>query len=269
MNALRDAARELMDVGKRTSDPRTTGLGLSLLTWCELVAGSYDKALTHSEDALAAAITPFDRETAINGKGNTLAFLRLTEEGRDLLEAASNRAIENGDLYRLTGNVIGLALSKVFTGDISGGIRDLKEAIPKREREGYRSMADWYHLVLGEIYIQIIAGAEKPPLITVLRNLPTILNVKLTADSHFKALKVRLLSNPHIDPDGHHAGSVELLLGLLHKAKKRPTLARQHLFEARRILAKFGETPVLARVDAALAELGAAASTSIYNKVQR
>jgi hypothetical protein len=229
------------------------------LTWSELVAGSYDKALTHSEHALAAAITPFDRETAFNGKGNTLAFLRLTEEGRDLLQASNNRAIENGDLYRLTGNVNGLALCKVFAGDMRGGIRDLKEAIPQREREGYRTMADWYHLVLSEIYIQIIAGAEKPPLLTVLRNLPTILKVMLTAESHIKALDARLRSNPHIDPEGHHAGNVELLVGLLHKAKKRPAIARQHLTEARRILAKYGETPILARADAALAEFGAAA----------
>jgi len=59
-------------------------------------------------------------------------------------------------------------------------------------------MADWYHPVLSEVYIQIIAGAA--PLITILRNLPTILKVMLTAQSHLEALEARFSSNPHIDP---------------------------------------------------------------------
>jgi hypothetical protein len=47
-----------------------------------------------------------------------------------------------------------------------------------------------------------------------------------------------------------------MLLGLLYKAKKQRALAAQHLTEARRILSPFGQTPVLAKLDAALAELG-------------
>lgn len=259
MNAARDAAHELMEVGKRTSDPRTTGLGLSLLTWGDISASSYAKALSYSEQALSAAITPFDRDTAISAKGIALIFLRSTEDGRDILHAANRRLIANGDVYRLVANVIGLSMCKVFNGDLSGGIRDLKEATIQREIEGYHTLADWYRSILAEIYLQIIAGTEKPPLIMVLRNLPIILKVMLTAPSHIQALEQRVRSNPQIDPEGHHAGNVQLLVGLLHKAKKKPALARQHLSEARRILAQFGETPVLARVDAALAELEAAA----------
>ena len=47
-----------------------------------------------------------------------------------------------------------------------------------------------------------------------------------------------------------------MILGLLYKAKKKRALAVQHLTEARRILSQFGQTPILARVETALAELG-------------
>jgi hypothetical protein len=47
-----------------------------------------------------------------------------------------------------------------------------------------------------------------------------------------------------------------MTLGLLYKAKKKRALALQHLTDARRILGQFEQTPMLARVDAALAELG-------------
>ncbi len=47
-----------------------------------------------------------------------------------------------------------------------------------------------------------------------------------------------------------------MILGLLYKIKRRRALALEHLTEAKRILSRFGQTPILARVDAALAELG-------------
>ena len=45
-------------------------------------------------------------------------------------------------------------------------------------------------------------------------------------------------------------------LGLRYKIKKKRPLALEHLTEVKRIFSQFGQTPILARVDAALAELG-------------
>jgi hypothetical protein len=63
------------------------------------------------------------------------------------------------------------------------------------------------------------------------------------------------LENSHYDPEGVQVGSAHMILGLLYKAKK-PALAVHHLTEAKRITTQFGQTPMLARIDAALAELG-------------
>ena len=47
-----------------------------------------------------------------------------------------------------------------------------------------------------------------------------------------------------------------MILGLLCKVKKKRALALQHLTKARQIFSQFGQTPILARVETALAELG-------------
>jgi hypothetical protein len=46
-----------------------------------------------------------------------------------------------------------------------------------------------------------------------------------------------------------------MILGLLYKAEKKPALAVERLTEARRIYCKFGQSPILSRIDAALAQL--------------
>ena len=88
-----------------------------------------------------------------------------------------------------------------------------------------------------------------------MKNLSIILKVMATASSRIPALMTRALENPQFDPEGHHVGRAQMILGLLYKIKKRRALALQHLTEAKRILSQFGQTPILARVDTALAEL--------------
>jgi hypothetical protein len=66
----------------------------------------------------------------------------------------------------------------------------------------------------------------------------------------------RAHENPHFDPAGFHIGRAQMILGLLYKIKKKRALALQHLTEAKRILSQFGQSPILARVETSLAELG-------------
>ncbi len=252
----RDSARELMQVGRLLDDPRSTGSGLFLLASIALVSNSHAEALEYSEQSLAVAVTPFDRNGAINTKGCALVLLRRIEEGAKLLEEQRRRCIVDGDLHSLVSCDGISAISKIFRGNISNGIRLLEEAILSREKEGYRDCADWYRAFLCEVYLQIIAGNEKPPFRTLLKNLAILLKVMLTASSRIRALMTRVLENPHFDPAGNGVGHVQMILGLLYKAKKKRALAVQHLTEAKRIFSQFGQTPLLARVEAALAELG-------------
>jgi class 3 adenylate cyclase len=253
----RDSARELMQVGRTLGDPRFTGLGLMLLTWIAIMFDSFAEALEYSEQALAVAVTPFDRYGAINGKGCALVLLRQTKQGASLLDEVRHHCAADGDVYTLVGCEPVIAVCNVFEGNISKGIRLLEEAILKREREGYRNAADWYRQILGEVYLQVIGGNERLPLLSTLKNLPILLKMMVTASSRIRALMTRVMENPHnYDPPGHHAGRAQMILGLLFKIKKQRVLALQHLTEAKRILSPFGKSPMLAQLDAALGELG-------------
>ena len=162
----------------------------------------------------------------------------------------------DGDLYSLVGSEGIIGVGKVLQGNITQGIRLLEEGISRREKEGYRSTADWYRLFLSEVYLQIITGKEKPPLLIFLRNLPILVKVMFTASSRIPAMMASIFTNPQHLPEGHHVGHAEMILGLLYKAKKNRDLAVQHLLKGKQILSQFGQTPMLVRLDTALAELG-------------
>ena len=252
----RDAATELMRAGRTLNDPRSTGQGLNLLAWMSLVSDAYAEALEYSEQCLAVAIAPYERNGATGAKGCALVLLRRTEEGAALLEEHHRRCAADGNFYTLANSEGVIGICRVLQGNISDGIVLLEAAIAKQERAGFQRAADLYRLQLAEIYARIVTGGEKLPLTVLLRNLPVLLKAMATAPSRLRALTACVLENPHFDPAGHHAGHAKLLLGLLCKAKKRRALALQHLTEAKRILSQFGQTPILTRVETALAELG-------------
>ena len=74
------------------------------------------------------------------------------------------------------------------------------------------------------------------PFLTLLKNLPILLKVMVTATSRIRALTTHALKNPHFNPAGHHVGRAQMILGLLYKTKKKRALAVQHLTEAKRII---------------------------------
>jgi hypothetical protein len=66
---------------------------------------------------------------------------------------------------------------------VAEGINWIEQAILRREQEGARHFADWYRLILGEIYLQALIGKEKPPLPVLFKNLSILLTIRLTASS--------------------------------------------------------------------------------------
>jgi tetratricopeptide (TPR) repeat protein len=255
MNDARDAARELMQVGRRLNDPRSTGYSLLLLSIIAIISESFAEALEYSEQSLAVAVTPVDRNLSTAFKLNALVALRRTEEGATLLEEYRHRCVADGLLEQLNVTDTILGVCKILQGNIRDGLRLIEQAILRHEKEGFRAMADWSRLNLAEIYLQIIAGNEKVSLPTLWRNLPILVKVMVTAHSRIPDLLKRVMANPHFDPAGHHIGRAQMILGLFYKVKKKRALALQHLTEAKRILSQFGQTPILARVDTALAVL--------------
>jgi tetratricopeptide (TPR) repeat protein len=252
-----ESARELIQVGQVLRDPRSTGFGLALNTWIALVSDSFSDALEYSNQSLAVAVTTFDEGLAINGKGCALVLLRQNAEGVKLLEEHRRQCVTDGYLYGLAGIDGVLAVSKIFMGRIREGIALIKEAIAQQEKNGYRDAADWYRGLLIEVYLEIIEGREAISLWALLKNLPTILYVRITGREYIESVAVGARQKVHFHPEGHHLGRLKMLLGLLYKARKNYPLAVQNLTESQQIFSQFGSTPILARVEAALGELQA------------
>jgi hypothetical protein len=249
-----EAAEELMAVGRRMNDPRSIGLGMAVRAWIAMGNEDYAAALDFAETSIAMACTPLDRETGMNAKVNALVLLRRPE-AEPMLRDLRDRCTANGWLYALSTTDTTWGVTLVLQGEIGAGIRWIERAILAREREGYPDMAGVYRIYLCEIYLEIITGMEKPPIKVLMRNFFTLAVIMVTAEKRIRGLVERVRQNPRFDPNGHHIGHCEMILGLLHKAKKKRALAVRHLTEARRIISQSGSTPALARIDAALAEL--------------
>ena len=252
----RDLARELMHIGQRVKDPRSTGLGLWLLGSIAIVSDSYAEALEYSEQAFAIVITQYDRLAALAGRAIALVMLRRAEEAAPELHKLRRHCLATGFHYPLIGADPASGVCKVLQGNISAGIHDIEAAVARRKNEGYRAAADWYGGFLCEVYLEIIASNEKLAIPALLKNLPIILRVWFTGSSRIRALTAQIMENPLFDRAGIHIGRAQMILGLLHKTKKRRALAFEHLTEARRIFLQFGQSPILTRVETALAELG-------------
>jgi hypothetical protein len=250
-----EAAEELMAVGQRMNDPRSIGFGMQLQAWKSLTSDDYVAALNFAETSMNIARTPWDRESARNAKIVSLVLLRRPE-GIVMLRDFMDQCTANGWHLHLAGADGIRSIALVINGKIGEGIRWMKQAILRREREGYRAAADWYRMFLSEIYLEIVSGKEKPAAKVVARNLFTIVATIVRAEKPIQSLVEKVRQNPQFDLQGHHIGRCEMILGLLYKAKKKRALAIQHLTEAKRIASQFGPTPMLAKIEAALAEVG-------------
>ena len=247
------AAQEGISAGRQLNDPRSIGFGMSIHAFIALGSDDYVGALDFAETALTIACTPLDLALAHNAKilasvllGRPDAFAML----QNWIDQCSTN--QSGWLTHAEGT-LGIALA--MRGEIGAGIRQTEAAIFRFEQQGYLGAADWFRLFLCEIYLEIIAGTKKPPARVIARNIVTIAVVLFTAQKRISALVERVSQNSGFDPNGHYIGRCEMILGLLYKAKKKPALALQHLTEAKRIISQFGPTPMLARIEAALAEL--------------
>jgi hypothetical protein len=162
-----------------------------------------------------------------------------------------------------------LGVHKLLQGNIGEGIRVIEETVSRREREGHITNANFWRLNLAEVYLRIIAGNEKPSLGVLLKNLPILLKVMVTGSSRIRTLMARNREHPSDHPDSFHTGKVEMILGLLYKAKKKRALTVQHLTEAQRILSQFGQTPTLARVESGASGIGTIAPLrSVTNRLR-
>jgi class 3 adenylate cyclase len=252
-NALK-ATEELVEVGRRANDPRSLGYGIAQRAMVALVQGNYHAALNLGETGVSVARTPYDRVMSNQARITALVLLKRPE-GIPMLREFIEQCVVNGwnTSLDIVEGAWGVAL--VMQGQIRKGIHCIEQTILRCEREGNRICADFNRGFLCEIYLEIVSGKERAPLLVLVRNAPMLIAVMVTAQSRIHAQVERARQNPQLDPNGFHIARIETILGLLYKVKKKRALALQHLTEAKRIASQFGPTPMLEKIEAALAEL--------------
>ena len=247
-------AAELMAAGRSINDPRSIGDGMRLHSWVALTSDDYVAGLNFAETSISISRTPFNQQSAESARHVALVLLRRPE-AFEMLRDRMGLCASNGWQQHMAGLDGIWAVALVVHGEIGAGIRWMEQAILRREDEGYRAAADWFRMFLCEIYLEIISGNERPSPRILAKNILTLAAVMFTAQKRICALVERVRQSTQFDPNGHHIGRCEMILGMLYKTKKRRELAIQHLTEANRIVSQFGATPLLARIDAALADL--------------
>ena len=251
----REIAEEMSAIGRRLNDPRPMGMALGTLGWIALASEDYEKALDCANECLRIPLTPQDRMMALGVKGGALTLLRRLDEANEL----SNMRKQLVDLnwrYQLILTEPAFGILAVLNGKLEKGIRIIESVIMTARRDGWRGAEDWAKMFLCAVYLEVMFPKDKPPLSLLLKNIPILIKVLFVGHSSIELLVSQVRSNPQFDPNGLHIGRAEMILGLLYKGKRKRALALEHLTETRRILSQFGQTPILARVETALAELG-------------
>ena len=255
MKVAREIAEVTSAIGRHLNDPRPIGLALGILGWIALLTDDYEKALNYANESLRISLTPQERMNALGLKGSALTLLRRLDEATVEFSNVRKQLIELNWRYELTLTEPGFGVLALLNGQLARGIRIIESAIAAAHRDGWRAAEDWAKIFLCGVYLEVMFSKDKPPLRVLLKNIPALIKILLFGRSSIKSLVSEVRNNPQFDLDGLHIGRAKMILGLLYKGRRKRAHAIQHLTEAKRIVSQFGQTPMLARIDAALAEL--------------
>lgn len=251
----RDAAEQMVVHGRKMNDPRSLGYGVSMKALIALASDDHQQAFEISEQARVLSRVQF--EITISDAARYASMIPLELPGAaEQVQAYCDRCADRGwTLFTsTTDTMMGVALA--IEGRIDEGLRLIEASIARREVEGYDIAADWYRLFLCEVYLEILAGEGDASLGVLVRNIRSLSKVMLRGPKLIPQMIEKARANPMFDPDGHHIGRAEMILGRLYKIKKKHDLARKHLTEAQRIVAPTGPSPMLDRIEKELADLG-------------
>lgn len=244
----------MIELGTANNDPRSLGYGTAMKALIAMVTDDYDLALKMAKEARKASQVEF--ELAIAEAARIGAMVPLEKPGAmEAVQRHIQACEEKGWGLFTVGPATMLGVAYTLNGQVSEGLHQIELTIRKRMDEGTKVAADWARIFLCELYLAILTGEGGGSLSVLLRNLSSIAHVMLFGEKKLFAMIDEVRQNPQFDDKGHYIARCDMILGLLYKARKKRVLAIEHLTKARVIVETAGQTPLLARIDKALAEL--------------
>ncbi|MDX8350568.1 AAA family ATPase [Cognatiyoonia sp. IB215446] len=248
------AAERMIVAGTANNDPRSLGYGTAMKALTAMVTDNHALALEMAEEARNASKVEF--ELAIAEAARVAALVPLQKpEAPELVQAHIAACEAKGWTLFTMGPATMLGVAFALKGEITAGLQQIEAAISKRSEEGTQVAADWARLFLCELYLAILTGEGDGSLSVLFRNLRAIIQVRLFGEKRLIRMIEQIRQNPQFDDTGHYIARCDMILGLLYKAKKKPDLARDHLTKAQVIVETSGASPMLTRINDALAEL--------------
>ena len=255
MREAREWALKLLDAGRERDDRRALGIAHSILAMIDLFIGNYHEAARHSEECVRTAVTPFERRMGAITKASAEIFLGDVEGSLVRLLEAISIASQTGWGQMVAFGTISVGVGHVLAGRIGRGIGLLESAIAAYDAHGEIVYATFYKIALAQIYLEMLTSRERPPLSVIRQESRHGSSRQILRLRRIEALLQQAGRAPHLHECGTTRARINMYLGLLHKLKKEPDLARQFLEKARAPAEYHGATLLVAKIDAALAEL--------------
>jgi tetratricopeptide (TPR) repeat protein len=250
------AAERAIDFGVSTNDPRGQGYGLAMKAIIAMTADDFEPAFEMAEQALAVSRAEFEITIANTARKSALVALNRPGAAQEIAAWLTMCEERDWQLF-LVGPQCWNAVALATAGKIEAGLQAIEATVGYREAEGFKAAADWSRLYLCELYLAILSGQGDASVGTLMRNFKSLAQVLLFGARRIETLLAEVRSNPQFDPHGHYIARIEMILGMLNKARKKKAPAIRHLSEAQQIFRTTGPSAVLTRIDAALAELRA------------
>lgn len=222
----------MQKLGERASDPRTIAMSKWGLGFVNIVEEQYEEALENAEASLKCSPDPLDILMARTVSGAAQALKGDPVNGLSVLQEVRSEMFDAGYIAPLLGVDIPYGAALALAGNMRAGVRWIKDSIERFAELGNKTQPALGRLVLGEIYLQMALGEEKPPFSILIKNLGFILtNMPFAARRARKYLEQAASESRQSDAPGNLARAL-MDLALLNQMQKRRDEAEACLIEA-------------------------------------
>ncbi|HJS87793.1 MAG TPA: AAA family ATPase [Acetobacteraceae bacterium] len=250
------AALELAEQGRLYDDARARSFAHWLMGWIGAQDRQFAAAMQHAELSLSSAVTEADRQVGLGLKGTVLALTGQPAEGLALLLATRSAAAAQQDMNLATALDAPIGVALMMTGKIRAGIRWIEAATRQREQDGYVALTYYGRLVLGEIYVSLLARKGRSARTSVrvsVRDLLFLLRVLPIARRRAERYLREAACNPRWRETSAAQARIQISLGVIAHRSGDADAARALLSRARDT-ARAGGYTGLERKAAALLE---------------
>jgi len=252
---LRDLGTELVEQGRKRSDPRCLAMGEIAFGHSHLSAGDFQSAIEFYKKALKDSIDPM----LINMSKNYAGIASLANGQYQDALSLSQEVIRFSEKYGFevfrTGALLVIGCALAATGDLGRGFDTLGSVEKIYLKMNNRWTYAGTQIFFGNLYRQIVEGKGPKSLSFMIKNLRSLIRVVPGAvrksEEHF---------NKAIETAGEIGargllGQAYLGLGQLHKAKGRKDKARESISRAIEIFEEIEAHGFLKQAREALASL--------------